>query len=179
MISSNRRDKYDIDGRHRENGFGRRRCNGRDGSVVVDTKEIGHPDARLCPGGQMDRPSSAGETCAPQQRQGSADCRERAWGWRTHYAVGIVLAIVPVAVEGTAWLHAPTWMPALITGVATVVFPWFVMQPAMGAGVAASRTPAPLKSRLFRRPQPTLWRTSPFIRRNDSTPSENRDITRY
>jgi hypothetical protein len=31
-------------------------------------------------------------------------------------------------------------------GVVTVVMPLFVMQPAMGAGFAASKTPAPLKS---------------------------------
>lgn len=71
---------------------------------------------------------------------------ERPLGWVIHYAVGIAFAIMLVAVQGTAWLHAPTWMPALIAGVATVVFPWFVMQPAMGAGIAASRTPTPLKN---------------------------------
>lgn len=74
---------------------------------------------------------------------------ERPLGWAIHYAVGIAFAIVLVAVQGTAWLHAPTWMPALITGIATVVFPWCVMQPAMGAGLAASRTPTPLKSCLL------------------------------
>jgi hypothetical protein len=37
-------------------------------------------------------------------------------------------------------------LPAVALGVGTVVFPLFVMQPAMGLGVAASRTPAPLKN---------------------------------
>jgi hypothetical protein len=37
-------------------------------------------------------------------------------------------------------------LPALAVGVATVVVPLFVMQPAMGAGFAASRTPTPLKN---------------------------------
>ena len=33
-------------------------------------------------------------------------------------------------------------------GLATVVAPWFVMQPAMGAGIAGSRTPDPRATRL-------------------------------
>ena len=41
---------------------------------------------------------------------------------------------------------APSVLPALAVGLCTVAFPLFVMQPAMGMGVAASRTPAPLKN---------------------------------
>ena len=33
-------------------------------------------------------------------------------------------------------------------GLVTIVAPWFVMQPAMGAGIAASRTPHPWSARL-------------------------------
>jgi len=35
-------------------------------------------------------------------------------------------------------------LPALCFGIGTVVLPFFVMQPAMGAGVASSRTPTPV-----------------------------------
>lgn len=73
---------------------------------------------------------------------------EVALGWGIHYAVGIVFAAALVGIFGIRWLHAPTWLPALIVGVATVVIPFFVMQPAMGAGIAASRTPTPWKNRL-------------------------------
>jgi Protein of unknown function (DUF2938) len=38
--------------------------------------------------------------------------------------------------------------PALLYGLATVVFPFFVIQPAFGLGVAGSRTPNPLQARL-------------------------------
>ena len=69
-------------------------------------------------------------------------------GWAIHYAVGIVFAFLLVAIYGTAWLQAPTWLPAVIVGTVTVVMPFFVMQPAMGAGVAASRTPTPWINRL-------------------------------
>jgi hypothetical protein len=71
---------------------------------------------------------------------------ELAVGWITHYAVGIAFAAVLVVLQGSGWLRQPTFAPALLTGVATVVIPLFVMQPAMGAGFAASRTPTPLKN---------------------------------
>lgn len=69
-------------------------------------------------------------------------------GWLTHYAIGIAYAALLVAVQGSAWLAQPTLLPALAIGVATVAAPWFVMQPAMGSGFLASRTPAPLKNSL-------------------------------
>lgn len=71
---------------------------------------------------------------------------ELAIGWATHYAVGIAFAALLVALQGVGWLQQPTIVPALLTGVATVVMPLFVMQPAMGAGLAASKTPSPLKN---------------------------------
>jgi hypothetical protein len=37
----------------------------------------------------------------------------------------------------------PTLGPALAVGISTVVMPLLVMQPAMGAGFAAARTPTP------------------------------------
>lgn len=69
---------------------------------------------------------------------------EAAVGWAVHYAIGIGFAALLVALAGVRWLHAPTLPPALVFGLATVVAPLFVMQPAMGAGFAASKTPAPL-----------------------------------
>lgn len=40
---------------------------------------------------------------------------------------------------------APTLLPALVVGVVTVVAPLCFMQPAMGAGFFASRTPTPAR----------------------------------
>lgn len=71
---------------------------------------------------------------------------ERAIGWVTHYAVGIAFAAVLVALQGSGWIQQPTFMPAFLTGVATVSMPLFVMQPAMGSGFAASKTPTPLQN---------------------------------
>jgi hypothetical protein len=39
-------------------------------------------------------------------------------------------------------------LPALAIGLITLSAPFFVMQPAMGAGIAASKTPAPNVARL-------------------------------
>ena len=71
---------------------------------------------------------------------------ETAYGWIVHYAIGIGFAAILVALAGTGWLHDPKLAPALAFGLATVIAPLFVMQPAMGAGFAASRTPAPLRN---------------------------------
>jgi len=73
---------------------------------------------------------------------------ELAWGWLTHYVVGIAYAALLVGVLGTAWLEQPTVCPALLFGALTVAAPWFVMQPAMGAGVLALNTPTPMKNAL-------------------------------
>lgn len=73
---------------------------------------------------------------------------ECALGWVVHYLTGIVYAAVLLAVCGSDWLRQPTLPPALVVGVATVVFPFFVMQPGMGFGIAASKAPDPMRARL-------------------------------
>lgn len=71
---------------------------------------------------------------------------ERLLGWATHYAVGVGFAALLVGLNGLRWLDSPTLLPALAVGVATVAAPLFVMQPAMGAGFAASKTPTPVRN---------------------------------
>ena len=73
---------------------------------------------------------------------------ERALGWGAHYAIGIAFALLLLAITGLDWTRSPTIGPPLLVGVGTIVAPWFVMQPAMGAGIAASRTPNPRAARL-------------------------------
>jgi len=73
---------------------------------------------------------------------------EVAIGWTAHYAIGIVYATLLIAIKGPDWARHPTLLPALIFGLLTLVFPFFVMQPGMGAGVAASKTPNPNQARL-------------------------------
>jgi hypothetical protein len=73
---------------------------------------------------------------------------ERPLGWLAHYVIGIAFAAGLIAVWGSDWLGRPTIGPALAVGLGTIVAPWLVMQPAMGAGIAGSRTPDPTATRL-------------------------------
>ena len=69
-------------------------------------------------------------------------------GWLVHYAVGIAFAGALIGLVGNAWVRNPTWAPAMLVGIGTVVAPFFIMQPAMGSGIAGAKTPAPMKGRL-------------------------------
>ena len=69
-------------------------------------------------------------------------------GWMAHYSIGVVFALGFVLVASGEWLAHPTLAPALLYGVATVIFPFFVMQPSLGLGIAASRAPKPAQARL-------------------------------
>jgi hypothetical protein len=71
---------------------------------------------------------------------------EHVLGWLTHYGVGVAFAALLVWAEGTAWLLRPDLGSAIVMGMLTVVAPLFVMQPAMGAGIASSRTPTPVRN---------------------------------
>ena len=73
---------------------------------------------------------------------------ERPLGYLAHYAIGVTFALLLLAIWGLDWVHSPTILPAMLVGLGTIVAPWFVMQPAMGAGVAGSRTPNPRATRL-------------------------------
>ncbi|VVD67478.1 DUF2938 domain-containing protein [Pandoraea fibrosis] len=73
---------------------------------------------------------------------------ERALGWFAHYAIGVGFAACLVGLAGPAWLRAPTLVPALAFGIVTIVAPFFVLQPALGAGIAASKAPNPALARL-------------------------------
>lgn len=72
---------------------------------------------------------------------------ECAIGWITHYLIGITFAIILVAFTGNDWFQRPTLMPAIVFGVVTVLAPFFIMQPALGLGFAASKTTNPVQAR--------------------------------
>jgi hypothetical protein len=73
---------------------------------------------------------------------------ECAVGWMAHYAIGITLAGIFVAIAGTDWIEHPTLIPAVLFGLVSVAAPFFIMQPAFGLGFAASKTPKPGQARL-------------------------------
>lgn len=69
-------------------------------------------------------------------------------GWIAHYTIGILFAFALVALATPHWLQAPTLAPALTFGIVTVGFPLFIMHPALGLGIAASKAPNPGQARL-------------------------------
>ncbi len=71
---------------------------------------------------------------------------ELMWGWLIHYATGLLFAGLLIGMAGQGWLLDPTLWPALLFGIVSVLVPLCVVQPALGAGCFAAKTPAPVKS---------------------------------
>ena len=94
---------------------------------------------RHMPGGTLRHASIAAATRKP------LECTV---GWFAHYSIGVVFALVFVVLASGDWLARPTLLPALLYGVGTVVFPFFILQPSLGLGIAASRAPRPSRARL-------------------------------
>jgi hypothetical protein len=72
---------------------------------------------------------------------------ERVLGWVAHYLIGAAFAAVLLIGWGSGWLCRPAILPALAVGVGSVAAPFLILQPGMGAGIAASRTPNPPAAR--------------------------------
>lgn len=72
---------------------------------------------------------------------------ERAIGWIFHYAIGALYGLILIVFTGAGWLANPTFLPAFILGMVTVLAAWLLLQPGLGAGWFASRTPNPMKVR--------------------------------
>ena len=69
-------------------------------------------------------------------------------GWAAHYSIGVAFGLTFVWIASPGWLASPTLLPALAFGVATVVVPFFTLQPALGLGIASSRQPRPAAARI-------------------------------
>lgn len=73
---------------------------------------------------------------------------ECAVGWSAHYSIGVALAVAFVVIVSGDWFAQPSVLSALLFGIGTVVFPLFVMQPALGLGMASAKTQNPMQARL-------------------------------
>ncbi len=73
---------------------------------------------------------------------------ERSIGWIAHYGIGIVFAFILLAMTGPVWLQNPTILLPLMIGLLSLTFPFFLMQPAFGFGIAAAKIPAPKIARI-------------------------------
>jgi hypothetical protein len=69
-------------------------------------------------------------------------------GWTAHYGIGAGFGFVFALLVSEAWFAHPTPLPALLFGMVTVLVPFFTLQPALGLGVASSKTPHPMRARL-------------------------------
>jgi hypothetical protein len=70
--------------------------------------------------------------------------RELLMGWCAHYSLGIAFAALLISTFGLKWARSPSLLPALLIGIVTVLAPLLILQPALGAGIASSRTATPL-----------------------------------
>lgn len=69
-------------------------------------------------------------------------------GWCAHYAIGISFAALLLSTFGLRWARSPSLGPALAIGIVTVIAPLFVLQPALGLGIASSHTATPVLNAL-------------------------------
>jgi hypothetical protein len=73
---------------------------------------------------------------------------ELALGWISHYLIGVLYGLAYLYLVQIALSGVPSLVSALGFGLVTLFAPWLIMQPAMGLGVCASRTPKPAVLRL-------------------------------
>lgn len=73
---------------------------------------------------------------------------ELAIGWIAHYCTGIVYGVAYLGIVQGILSRSPSLVSAQVFGLVTLAAPWFILQPGMGAGVCASRTPRPGVMRL-------------------------------
>lgn len=106
------------------------------------------PSSSYCLVGRWLRHMADGAFKHPSISAAAEKPAECAIGWIAHYAIGVLFALALVAWVTPQWLRSPTFMPALIFGLATVAFPFFVMHPSFGLGLAASKAPNPTQARL-------------------------------
>jgi hypothetical protein len=74
---------------------------------------------------------------------------ELAIGWVFHYGVGVAYAALYLAIARSVLASGPTLISALVFAIALLVVPWFVMQPALGSGFFAAKTPRPSVARII------------------------------
>lgn len=88
---------------------------------------------------------------------------EVAIGWIAHYAVGILYGVLLALIVPPGWFAAPTFLLPFIVGIVTVAAGWFLLQPGLGIGWAASKTPNPNKVRALNLVAHTIFALGMFV----------------
>lgn len=117
--------------------------------AIVLHKVFAQPKANWAPGGRWFRHLANGKVFHDSIATAEPYRHELALGWAGHYAVGIIYGIAFALIVGASWLATPTFLPAWIFAIVTIAAGWFLMQPGMGLGWAASKTPRPMKVRFL------------------------------
>ena len=66
-----------------------------------------------------------------------------------HYAIGIFYGLLYLYIVLVLMSSTPTFLSALIFALATLIAPWFMLQPGLGFGVFARKAPHPYALRLI------------------------------
>jgi Protein of unknown function (DUF2938) len=101
------------------------------GTPITDWAIIGRWAANL-PRGQIVNENIGSAPAVPH---------EHAIGWVVHYLVGIGYAVVYLVLMWFILGIPPSFISAMIFGAISVSVTWFAMEPILGAGVMASKTP--------------------------------------
>lgn len=68
-------------------------------------------------------------------------------GWAVHYGVGIFYGVLFLVIVGPGWLIGAAFLPLWVFSILTIAAGWFLLQPGMGLGWAASKTEDPWRGR--------------------------------
>lgn len=117
--------------------------------AILLWRAFGQPKPNWAPPGRWFRHAFGGKFFHDDIANAAPYDRELALGWTGHYVVGIAYGVIFAWIVGPEWFAAPTFVPAWIFGLITIAAGWFLMQPGMGLGWAAAKTPNPNKVRLL------------------------------
>lgn len=84
-------------------------------------------------------------------------------GWCAHYAIGVTFAALLLATFGLGWARSPSLGPALLIGLLTAAAPLFILQPALGLGIASMKTPTPVFNTLKSLVTHTVYGTGLYL----------------
>jgi hypothetical protein len=84
-------------------------------------------------------------------------------GWIGHYVTGIVYGLAYLYIVQIILRSGPSIISAIIFGLITLAAPWFIMQPAMGAGVFATKTPRPGLMRIINLSMHAIFGVSLYV----------------
>jgi len=124
------------------------------GTLAIDLwsillkRSFGLPSLSYCHLGRWFLHMPSGTFVHPKIGAASPKPGECMVGWTAHYSIGVSLSLGFLLLASPTWLTRPTLLPALAFGIATVLIPFFVMQPSLGLGIASARAPNPAQARL-------------------------------